>query len=513
MSRRSPSKLVRLTGPCACAVHPSAVRSSTRAMKASKVEARRVGAGWMTALVVLLALGIAPASVAAATGHRRLPQIKVLTKPAAATVGEQIVVSGRVKRSVGNRTHYRVDLQTKMPTSKHKRLVTWASAKLDSRSRFSISYRVGAEPGAVTIRLRLRKGQQTVTVTKPWQLRISAATPAAKQTVVLDPSTVSEVPAPGQPGQMRVAGNLDASPGDIIAVGVGSATPYGFLGKVVSVSHDASSTTLQTVPATLPEALPEGSFAGEIDPPPLDSEETTGTSAAASTRSQGMQVRALFDCGGTAKITVGGTVHVDPRIEISGGWGLFSGPRVRFVGYMTGNGTLSIAATAGASCTLQPKTLLYRPLAAITFAVGPVPVVVVPVVSAVLSGDGSVEGGVSTNLSGSVNAHAGIEYHDGQAHPVGGVDPTFTGGTPPNPQGSGHVHATLSPAIELLLYGVAGPQTDLNVGLAMDATVGQTPFWTLSSPVSMTAKMNIPALNISTSELSIYQHTFVIAQG
>ncbi len=59
----------------------------------------------------------------------------------------------------------------------------------------------------------------------------------------------------------------------------------------------------------------------------------------------------------------------------------------------------------------------------------------------------------------------------------------------------------------------AGPQTALNAGLSVDTSLGQEPAWTLTAPVSLTTKMDIPALNISTSEFPIYEHSFLLAEG
>ena len=50
-------------------------------------------------------------------------------------------------------------------------------------------------------------------------------------------------------------------PGDILVVGVTNATPVGFLGRIESVSAAGGQVTLRTVPATLEEAVGEGSLA------------------------------------------------------------------------------------------------------------------------------------------------------------------------------------------------------------------------------------------------------------
>jgi hypothetical protein len=73
------------------------------------------------------------------------------------------------------------------------------------------------------MRLVIRKGKGTLVVVSP-------------RTQVLSASTITSAPAPGDAGVLRYSGGNDALIGQIIAVGPGPQTPYGFLGKVTSVS-------------------------------------------------------------------------------------------------------------------------------------------------------------------------------------------------------------------------------------------------------------------------------------
>lgn len=485
--------------------------------------------------LALFLVGGATAAKAEARIHAPIPKLVVLAKPAAATAGDRITIPGRVKGELGQ-GKFRAVLQIRKRRGKNEkrrkgatkapRFATQATAKVDGNQRFSIKYRVPKQPGAVFIRLRLLQGKNAVSKTKAWKLIIRAAVRVGpvqeRKTFVLDPGSVLEVPKPGEAGQMRLSGFVDLNPGDVIAVGVGPATPYGFLGKVVSVSHDASSTTLQTVPATLPEAVPEGSWSGEIDPAPIDSESVSSSAqshaAAAysdspSSTTSEVRVQKVLQCGFDKELSVEGTIDFDSWIESSASWGFSSGLKAKFVGHMNANGELTITAEAGASCGTGTKTLFIVYLGAVTFSVGPVPVVLVPAISATLSAGGGLSGSVTTSASGTAAVHAGVDYYDGQAHPVGEIDPKLTGGTPPTLEGSGHVGATISPAINVLIYGVGGPKAAVNVGLSLDASVGGEPPWTLTAPVSVTAGLSIPVLSISSPEFTIWQEDYPLAQG
>jgi hypothetical protein len=72
------------------------------------------------------------------------------------------------------------------------------------------------------------------------------------------------------------------------------------------------------------------------------------------------------------------------------------------------------------------------------------------------------------------------------------------------------VGANLVPELSVLLYGLVGPVITLNTGLSFDATPSS---WSLGAPVSLTAKLSIPPLDLSSPELTVYDHTFPLTGG
>ncbi len=485
---------------------------------------RVVGASILGLVAILLLVVCAPAQAGGKPRHHQSPQLRVVVKPAAVDAGSEVTVQGRIS-GLGKRkpSAYRLDLQAKSG----KKFQTLATAKPTGKRRYSLAYQAPRSAGTVRLRVLLRSGKRELRHSKPWSLtvRVAQAVPAAQapRTLVVDPANVLAIPAPGQPGTLRLKGQADLHVGDIVAIGVGPNTPYGFLAKVTSVSFNGSETIAETVPATLPEALPEGEFSQHLDGGEIDSEAVaanaagaqSGQSQAPSATASGpaqIPVAAAFKCGGGAVVQVNGSVALNPSIDIDAGWSVFGGVHARFVGKATASAELSASAEAAASCNVGPQLLFKRVLQPITFTVGPVPVVIVPVVSAYLSASGKVEASVDTEVHGSVTASAGIEYSHGDAHPVGGFEHEF-GWTPPDPQGSAQLGAKVSPTLDLLVYGVGGPQAQFNVGLQVDADLFDDPAWTLTAPVSLTAKLAIPALHISTGELTVYQRSFLLAQA
>lgn len=469
-------------------------------------------------LLATLALMLAAGSAAAARPH-----LTIAVKPAAAEEGTTVKVSGRVKGHLDAPTaRYLVSLQS---TAKGK-FATVASTRLDGH-HFALRTVVPAGRPAVHLRLRLSRGDSELGQTKPWKLAIRARpaapptpstpapapTPGAK-TVVLSPASVLAAPAPGSAGTLRLTGVSGLNPGDVIAVGIGPNTPTGFLGRALAVSQQGAELLVETVPAELPEALPEGEFDQELEPGELDS----ATAALRGPRTAGtagavvQHVDAALECSTGAEVHVSGRVTVHPKIEIGGSWGFFSGLHAKFIGSIRASTELEASAEAAASCAVGPQTLFERSLDAIEFWVGPIPVVVVPVLSASISAEGDVEASVATELHASLTAKAGLKYDHGNIHPVAEFEKSW-GWTPPEPHGSARLEAKVSPTIDLLIYGIGGPSATFNAGLALAATTEPTPSWALTAPVSLTATLSIPALDISTGNWTVFQDSFPIAEG
>jgi hypothetical protein len=483
---------------------------------------RASGARWgaPAATVAILALLFGAGSAAAAqrdhAPHRRQPlRLIVTAKPAAAEEGTAVKVTGRVRGHLADPAQrYEVSLQRKNDS---KGTFSTVSAARLAGHRFAVRLMVPTGPGSIGLRLRLRLGTAQVAHTKAWRLAVRtrpssnppatagpAPTPGSK-TVVLSPATVISVPPPGEAGTMRLSDAGGLNPGDIVAVGIGPGSPAGFLGRVTSVSQLGGEFLVGTVPAGLPEALPEGEFDQELETAELDS--ANPMSAVVTQR-----VDTALECSAGGEVAVTGTVKVHPKIEIGGSWGLFSGLHAKFIGGVKASSELEASAEAAASCEVGPQTLFERTLDSIEFWVGPIPVVVIPVISASLSAEGDVEASVSTEVHGSITAKAGLRYDAGEIHPVAEFEHSF-GWTPPAPSGTAHLEAKVSPTIDLLVYGIGGPSATFNAGLAVDASSGPSPSWALTAPISLTATLSIPVLEISTGNWVVYANSFPLAEG
>jgi hypothetical protein len=491
----------------------------------------------------LAALAGSLAGPAEAAGPGKAARVKLVSRPGVLTVGQRatIAVTVRLPRARGRRVAITGLVQAQrgkrgFRTVARRTFVRRAKGARGVDARLRLRYRAPARAGVERVRVRVRSGKRVVT-TRSFRIRVvaraarpvappvpqqPAQAPRPARTQVLAPGVVRSVPAPGSAGDVRVSGPVDLQPGDFIAAGIGDATPYGFLGRVVGVRAEGADTVLTTEPATLPDAVPEADMsasfvAEEIETERPDQVQRAGRAAEApmtSTSGPGMvrvRARRSYECGAGGEVSVNAVVGVRPEVELSGSWRLFRAPNVRFVGRLVGTAELTAAASADASCRLGPVELFKRTLKPVQFSVGPIPVVVVPVLRVNLTGVGRVEGSVKTEVAGSITAEAGINYENGEAKPIGGVRRNV-GFTPPTPGATGELSATASPTLDALLYGVGGPSASLNVGLKATLAPLDDVRWRLLLPISVTAKLHAPILKVSTGERTVFSREFLLAQ-
>src|SRR5581483_9377656 len=151
-------------------------------------------------------------------------------------------------------------------------------------------------------------------------------------------------------------------------------------------------------------------------------------------------------------------------------------------------------------------------LTPIEVQVGPIPVVLVPQVQIYVSASGKVEGAVKTGIHGSVSATAGINYESGRLSPIASQNVNF-GYEPPTLTSSASLGGRITPTLDLLLYGIAGPEVSFSAGLELAANPADEPWWNLGAPVDLDASLKVPELGLSTGDLHVYHHVFPIAHA
>jgi hypothetical protein len=209
----------------------------------------------------------------------------------------------------------------------------------------------------------------------------------------------------------------------------------------------------------------------------------------------------------------GSFIPPDPTINLDVDWGILHLKSAELTAQITTSAHASAAASGAASCSVGPVEIGEFDLPTIRFVVGPgIPVIIKPEIEVSLSGLGQVDASVSTSLDATVTAKAGARYEDGQLDPIIDFDHDFDY-VPPEPQGNAKLSGTVTTELDLELYGAGGPELAFNGGLELNAALNADPAWTLDAPISITAGFEIDRLDIEAGPITVYEHTFHIAEA
>ncbi len=488
----------------------------------SSVRSRLIVLGVLTLLLALAAAGDAAGAVRQAAAIHA-------SYPAAAIAGRTVKVTGSLPK-VARVRGVRVALQRKSGRA----WIVATTAKAGRKGKFTLSFKPSASLTKVTLRVRARAGKRTVGVGKAHVLKLgrperpvavatpvptstpteppTSATPAPSVTpvptveappvAVPDPAEVTAAPAPGEPGQLVLNGPTNLQPGDYVATGIGSATPDGFLGQVTAVTTASGQTVLTTTPAALTDVLPEGHIDQTIDTP-----EETGTAA------RRASVDLTCTKGGHGFTVSRPTVKLTKSINFVADWGVFSLDSAKLTGTITAKASTVASADGSIHCAIDRTKIASFPGTPVEFAVGPIPVVLTPNAAVYLDGTADANASVSASVNLTATGTAGIQYRKGAGvSPIASFANAFTY-SPPTVNATASVIANLTPTVNVLVYGIAGPELAFKAGLDFEADIHSTPWWTLEAPVDLTAQLVVPPLKLSTEKLHVYKHRFALADA
>lgn len=325
--------------------------------------------------------------------------------------------------------------------------------------------------------------------------------------IVIPAKDIVSVPQPGQAGWIRFKhpGGLaahdarlssDCVPipagpqlygkkpsGNFVSVGYNKdSSPDGFLGRIDLVHCNGVVDGLYATPVTLNEAYPGGSFdlAGGF------TEVAGGSSSATASRTFTTTVGQV-PCSGGASATLSGSVgfQFSPTFKAS-----FSGLSLSSATFeLRGKATATVGVDANAGATCSPNDVPLFPRTTIgTFqgVVGPFYVVVELRGELDLSGSLHASVAASDQITATADVKGGVEYSNGTFTPIGGSTFSLVN-TGPTVHGTATASATITPKVQALLYGAAGPELDLNAGLRLTADSTAAHCWTLDAPVSADA--------------------------
>ncbi|MEJ7716672.1 MAG: hypothetical protein WKF31_01435 [Thermoleophilaceae bacterium] len=130
-------------------------------------------------------------------------------------------------------------------------------------------------------------------------------------------------PPPGEPGELRIQGQTNIEPGDIVAAGIGPGTPTGFLGRVNAVRDDGGGKVLTR--QNLAKLSPA--------------------------------VVGALCCSEGRKVEVEGEIDFDVEPRLKAEWGFFRLKSASLTGDATASAEFEASAEATASCSVGPIEL------------------------------------------------------------------------------------------------------------------------------------------------------------
>lgn len=362
----------------------------------------------------------------------------------------------------------------------------------------------------------------TVTVRgdSPPPMPTRAPPPRYAAPITPDAGTLAEAPPAGQAGVLRIRGSVDAKVGQSVAIGITERTPFGYLGKVTSVTSENGETVLGVEPAAMQQVIPEADIDVDItSAPPQERQarQAFGTPAFEfANRTHPMQCGAGVSASATASARAGFSAKLKLRWKGTGvrDWDFDPGYpegdiETTFQARVTGEVTTS----AAAHCDLKSVEFPPISLAPIEFSVSGVPVVIVPRLGATL--DASIQATGEAHARGELSWDPTASLHVTGARSAygsfSGLAPKFT--TDVGARATGDARVTVRPKLELLLYGVAGPEVAVPAGLHLTADTAAAKCWGLTAPVSLEAALVVPQLNWKFGPYTLWDKTLRLAEA
>jgi hypothetical protein len=312
--------------------------------------------------------------------------------------------------------------------------------------------------------------------------------PSSVLSLTANPGSASSLSNPGSTSSLSLSSvPATMQAGDILAIGIGPLTPYGFLGKVQTVTPQSNGTfLLTTVPATLIQAVPRGVIDPSWqEPEQSDSADQTGLS-----------------CGAGASLSVTSSPTLTPGGDFTASWDSTGLTAATVDASITYSEQITEEVDGAANCTVKDQPLgPLRVFEPIPVDIG-IPVVIVPTLQFFLNGSASTDANVTASQSLQVTATAGLDYASGQLTPVSSLTTTF-GTQPPTPSLTADVTASVGPKLGLLIDGLAGPELDFAGSLDLHADPLNSPVWTLNGGFHAGGGLTMPLLDFDKSDPDI----------
>ena len=320
---------------------------------------------------------------------------------------------------------------------------------------------------------------------------------------IADPSAVTSVTPPDASGNQTASvgdPNHLITSGDVLSVGIGTATPEGLLLNVTKVTSSGSVDAVSGTEASLTDIGPQADIVADqsySDPRSIDD---------------------LLTCSGSISASLTGSVDFSPHVHLELHWGGVLHPgtiRAQVSVSGTEAATLDAKLDAQGSCSYDAN-LLKTPitLTPIDVQVGPIPIVIVPKLNFEVEATANADGSLETSASQTLSVTAGVNWD--------GTDLTSfyslsnsSNYTPLTPAFNGNIHAQVGPNLTFDIEDVTGPFLSANGHIDLHVDSATSPWWILTGGIEAGGglKFDVWKTHFDQEDPGILSKTWTIAQA
>jgi alpha-tubulin suppressor-like RCC1 family protein len=289
------------------------------------------------------------------------------------------------------------------------------------------------------------------------------------------------------------------APDDIMVGDASPNAPDGFLRKVTSIENVGGQVVIGTADATLEEAIQQGEahFSQVLTPDQVESAQyAPGVSLASPSKtalagSFKLNIdKVLYDADGEStttndRVVAKGSIEVTPRLNFDFRLKNWHVQQMTFTLGLDDQVKIEVESKVEKSIKREIELVHYN-LKPIVFWIWFIPVVVRPILTFVVGVEGSVYASVSVQVTQEAKLSGGVKYENDHWSPVSSVDNKFLF-QPPTLSAGLELKGYAGPRLDLLVYGVAGPQIKLDGYVKLEANTAETPWWKLYGGLELSA--------------------------
>jgi hypothetical protein len=324
-----------------------------------------------------------------------------------------------------------------------------------------------------------------------------------------------------QPNTLTFNGTQSFKTGDVVVSAPTASAPDGFLRKVISSQTQNGKTVLTTAPATLREAIQKGKLQETRDLTSADIE-STELVAGVRLRPQARPNNPTFDFSKVLfdkddkpetkddQVVLSGYLDLKPSVRFDWDFGFFDFDFLAEAKFVEQTG-LSLKGKVSYSFnkSLEVGRVRFRP---ITFSIGPIPVVIRPVVTLTIGVRGSASGEVDVFVNQTLTITAGAKYDEEWTN-LSDISNSFDV-EKSTIKAAINAEAYANVKLELLLYESVGLFVRPEVFVAFDAQFPRKPFWKLGGGLAVDIGISIDIWGIDKEyDTRILERRFPIASS